>query len=37
MLTMILGVGLGLLASRTAVATTVYTAAANRLPFLPRP
>jgi hypothetical protein len=37
MLTLVLGLALGLLTSRTGLATKVYTAAANRLTFLPRP
>lgn len=37
MLTLALGMVIGLLVSRTAIATKVYTAAANKLAFLPRP
>jgi hypothetical protein len=36
MLTFILGAVVGLLASRTAVATTIYNKAAEKLTFLPR-
>jgi hypothetical protein len=37
MITLIIGVAVGLLVSRTSMATTVYTAASDRMSFLPKP